>query len=232
MTAIAVLDDDPDMLAQIESLLVGTGRSCQTFANAKALLRASTEAQFDLFILDWNLPDLSGLGVVEWIRGTIGASPAVLLLTSRTSEEDIVTGLKAGADDFITKPFPKNVLLARIEALLRRLPASTSNSHIERFGIYEFNSNQLSVRLNEEPIALTPKEFQLSLLLFRNLHRAVARNFLFEALWGRNADLPSRTLDSHVSKIRRKLILRPENGYVLMPVYGYGYRLEQVQDAP
>ena len=122
--------------------------------------------------------------------------------------------------------FQPAVLLARVEALARRSSVNLSRT-TECFGAYEFELGTKSVRLRGVPVRLTPKEFNLALLLFRNLNRAVSRTYIFETIWGIDPDLSTRTLDIHASKIRAKLELKPENGYRLAPVYGYGYRLEE-----
>ena len=189
-------------------------------------MRALHRETFDLFVIDWNLPDLSGLNVLEWIRNQIGAQPPVLLLTNRVSEEDMVAGLRAGADDFVTKPFQPAVLLARVEALARRSTINLSRT-TEAYAQFDFELTSKTLRREGETVHLTPKEFSLALLLFRNLNRAVSRTYIFETIWGMDPDLSTRTLDIHISKIRSKLRLRPESGYRLTPVYGYGYRLEE-----
>jgi DNA-binding response OmpR family regulator len=97
---------------------------------------------------------------------------------------------------------------------------------VEQFGPYKFDTRADTVELDGQVVALTAKEFALALLLFRNMHRALSRAYIFEALWGRNPDLPTRTLDAHISNIRTKLNLRPGNGFKLVPIYAYGYRLE------
>lgn len=223
---VAVLDDDKTILETVSRLLEGAGFACATFDNGRQLVRALHRDTFDLFVIDWNLPDLPGLNVLEWIRNQIGAQPPVLLLTNRVSEEDMVAGLRAGADDFVTKPYQPAVLLARVEALARRSTMNLSRT-TETFGAYDFELSSKTLRLSGTVVHLTPKEFNLALLLFRNLNRAVSRAYIFETIWGMDPDLTTRTLDIHISKIRSKLALRPDSGYRLTPVYGYGYRLEE-----
>ena len=224
---VAILDDEPDFRDAIAGLLGSAGHTCTTFESGRALIRALHRDCFDLFVIDWNLPDVSGVHVIEWIRNQLGAQPPVLLLTSRLSEEDTVTALRAGADDFVTKPFRPAVLLARVDALSRRSAAALSRT-TESFGDYDFELASRTLRHDMRQISLTPKEFSLALLLFRNLNRALARSYIFETIWGMDPELSTRTLDIHVSKVRSKLGLRPANGYRLAPVYGYGYRLEAV----
>lgn len=226
MMKVAILDDDPVTLDTVAALLSQAGFACTTFDSGRQLVRAQHRETFDLFVLDWNVPDLSGLNVLEWIRNQIGAQPPVLLLTNRVTDEDVVAGLRAGADDFVTKPFQSQILLARVEALARRSTASLSRT-TEAYAHFEFELSSKSLKARGEEVKLTPKEFSLALLLFRNLNRAVSRTYIFETIWGIDPDLSTRTLDIHVSKIRAKLSLRPDSGYRLTPVYGYGYRLEE-----
>lgn len=223
---VAILDHDRTVLDAVADLLEDAGYSCATFENGRQLFRALHRETFDLFIIDWNLPDLPGLNVLEWIRNQIGAQPPVLLLTNRMSDEDLVAGLRAGADDFVSKPYQPAVLLARVEALARRSTMNLSRT-TESYGPFDFELTSKSLRRRGEVVHLTPKEFSLALLLFRNLNRAVSRAYIFETIWGIDPDLSTRTLDIHISKIRAKLGLRPEAGYRLTPVYGYGYRLEE-----
>jgi len=120
------------------------------------------------------------------------------------------------------------VLIARVNALLRRAYPAKAAEGVETFGDYGFNAPAETVSVGGETVNLTAKEFGLALLLFRNTHRALSRAHILEAVWGRNPDLATRTLDMHISRIRTKLNLRPENGFRLSPVYSYGYRLERL----
>jgi len=223
---VAILDDEPAVRGEVSALLAPSGFTCSTFDTGRSFVRALHRETFELFVIDWNLPDLSGINVVEWIRNQIGTQPPVLLLANRVSDEDMVTALRAGADDYVAKPFQPPVLLARVEALARRSSVTLSRT-TESFGLFDFELTTKTLRKNGKGLHLTPKEFNLALLLFRNLNRAVSRTYIFETIWGIDPDLSTRTLDIHVSKIRTKLGLKPEAGFRLAPVYGYGYRLEE-----
>jgi DNA-binding response OmpR family regulator len=228
---IAALDDDPAQLEAVERALTGAGHRCQTFALARTLMAALRRDTFDLLILDWNLPDISGVDTIEWVIANLETPPPMLLLTSRSSEADVVEGLNAGADDYVAKPVRPTVLLARVNALLRRAYPAKPAERVETFGDYAFDTTAETVAIGGAAgPALTSKEFSLALLLFRNTHRALSRGHILEAVWGRNPDLPTRTLDMHISRIRSKLSLRPETGFRLAPVYSYGYRLERLED--
>ena len=229
---IAILEDDPVMLASVARLLAEGGHDCAGFERGNLLLQALRSEHFDMFVLDWNLPDMSGLGIVEWIRNQLGPTVPVLLLTSRSVEEDVVAGFRAGADDFVSKPFQPAVLQARVAALGRRASLPPAAGSIEQHGVYAFDLKGKTVARAGEAIELTTKEFQLALLLFRSIDRAVSRAHILETVWGMRADIATRTLDSHITRLRTKLGLRPENGYHLSSVYGFGYRLEDVTRTP
>lgn len=227
---IAILEDDDVQLEAIRGLLTAAGHHCHAFTASKALLRALRQETFDLLILDWNLPDLPGIEVLQWSRQHLKPAPPALILTSRTDEADIVAGLDAGADDFVIKPVQSPVLLARVNAILRRAYAAAEGRLVEQYDDYVFDTASQTVQVGGETIVLTAKEFSLALLLFQNLHRALSRDHLMETVWGRSPDVQTRTLDMHISRIRMKLGLRPEHGYKLIPVYSYGYRLEKLAD--
>lgn len=222
---IGLLEDDLALAGHVKKSLSAADHVCEHFVDGQDLLRALRRDTFDMLILDWNVPGLSGLDIIEWMKENLENSPPALMLTSRSAEEDIVAGLNAGADDYVIKPVPVAVLLARVDALARRayplLP-----ERVEVFGDYSFDTGVATLTIANQPVNLTAKEFALALMLFRNVHRALSRAYLFEALWGLNPDVPTRTLDVHISNVRAKLNLRPANGYKLAPIYAYGYRLE------
>ena len=227
---IAILDDDQPHLQSMESLLTEAGFDVVAFSAGRQLIRSVREQRFDMFVLDWNLPDVSGLSVLEWIRNQIGTTPPVLLVTSRVADEDVVMALNAGADDFISKPFKSEIFLARVRALSRRCQPNGTERATEAYGRFEFDLAARKVRSNGDLIDITPKEFQLALLLFRNVNIAVARAHMLETIWGMAPTADTRTPDIHVSKVRKKMGLGPETGYTLSTVYGYGYRLEELSN--
>lgn len=228
---IASLEDDVAQANLINSCLTNAGYSCTTFHTGKSLLAALAKTDdFDLLILDWEVPDVSGLDVLHWIRDNQGYALPVLFLTSRVDEVDLVTGLQAGADDYMTKPIREQELLARIQALLRRMNPITQSNEAFSFGVYNIDPINNTIYLNNEAITLAPKEYELALLLFRNPGRLFSRDVLSTAVWNREIPATSRTLDTHLSNIRRKLQLRPENGVRLNASYALGYRLESLLD--
>jgi DNA-binding response OmpR family regulator len=224
---IAILEDDPALAQRLVSVLEPNDHIVHHFSTGKSLIAQLKRETFDLLILDWNLPDITGVEVLEWAREHLEGRTPVLFVTSRGDEADIVQALDKGADDYVIKPIQAGELLARVNALIRR-SFPTQSKDVETFGDHVFNSKSTSVTIGSEEIVLTPKEFGLALLLFQNLDRALSRAYVLEKVWGRNPDLLTRTLDAHISRIRVKLNLRPEAGYRLLPVYSYGYRLEKI----
>ncbi|MFN3536962.1 MAG: response regulator transcription factor [Brevundimonas sp.] len=227
---VALLDDDANDLAVLTKAVEGMGHAIVAMSRAEPLIAALRRDTFDLIILDWNLPDRSGLEVVRWAHMNLDPPPPMLLVTSRADDQDVIAGLSAGADDYLAKPLVEPLLAARIEALLRRAyPARRRGSDETHAGV-TFEPLNMTVQAHGAEVQLTAKEFALALVLFRNLHRALSRSYLIEAVWGVDPGVNSRSLDMHVSRVRSKMRLRPEHGFRLTPVYSYGYRLESLND--
>lgn len=224
---VAVLDDDKSQLTLVSTCLTSAGHHCHLFSEGKELLHHLRRESFDLLILDWQVPDLSGLEILQWVRKNVTQPVPVLFMTSRASEDDIVAALGAGADDYMVKPIRRAELVARAQALLRRAYPDQQPIEVLRFKDHAFDPRTAEATLSGTVVELTRKEFDLALLLFRNIGRPLSRSHIVEAVWGRDPDIPSRTMDTHISRVRTKLELRPERGYRLSPVYSYGYRLEQ-----
>jgi DNA-binding response OmpR family regulator len=222
---ILVVDDDVEVTSHIREIVSRRGHSCVTLRTGAGLLAELRRETFDLLLLDWNLPDTSGLDLLQSIRA-MPMAIGIIMLTSRSGEEDITRALHAGADDYIVKPESEQIIVARIEAALRRTVPAQAPSRLVVFGAYAFDRLTETVRIDDEPVAMSAKEFALALLFFENMHRAMSRGYILEALWHSVADLPTRTLDMHVSRVRSKLRLRPENGYRIVALSGYGYRME------
>lgn len=221
---IAVLEDD---LAQQElyRLWLGTAQhTCTCYGTSKSFIEALGQEPYDLLIIDWMLPDSSGQLALRWIRENIGWHIPVIFISSRDSEVDIVTGLRSGADDYLVKPAKCLELLARIESLARRMTPPS----VQQIGVYEINMDLRQIRLHGKAVELTQKEFELACFLFQNHGKLLSRVHLLEKLWGLNAEVDTRTVDTHMSRIRRKLAINPENGWQIIPVYGYGYRIEKL----
>lgn len=227
---IAVLDDDLSQTDLVCQVLASAGHTCHPFQSGKEMLSQLRRESYDMLIIDWQVPDLSGADVLHWAREKLPLNLPVLFMTSRSGEDDIIAGLAAGADDYMIKPIRRGELVARVQALFRRAYPSQSPVEQIQFGNYIFEARTGRLTITGSPIDVTQKEFDLALLFFRNLGRPLSRAYILEAVWARDVEVPSRTMDTHVSRVRSKLQLRPENGYRLAPVYSYGYRLEQISD--
>jgi DNA-binding response OmpR family regulator len=230
MSRIAVIEDDSDTRVHLTGLLSERHR-VTAFADGSSFLRALHRDTFDLVCVDWSLPDMTGQDVVERVRsGTLAKAVPIIIITSRNGDEDLVTGLVSGADDFISKPVREGVLHARVDALLRRAAPDVAGV-VEVFEPFVFDRAREVVNDGRQEHTLTTKEFALALTLFRNMHRPLARAYLMEEVWGNGANVSSRTLDTHVCRLKSKLGLNPENGFNFGPVYGFGYRLERANRA-
>lgn len=225
---IASLEDDLDQARRIQQVLTAAGYTCTSYHQSRDLLAALRTEMFDLVLLDWHLPDIDGDDVVRWLRANIGARIPVIFLTNRSSEDDLVEGLRSGADDYIVKPMRPLELLARVAALLRRSQITEPASDTFEVARYRIEPAARAISLDGAAIALAPKEYELALLFFRNLGRLMSRDVLAECVWNREIPATSRTLDTHLSNIRQKLQLRPQHGVRLTSSYALGYRLELV----
>jgi len=226
---IALLEDEPDQAALVCAWLNAAGHNCHAYALGKDLVREAQRETFDLFLLDWELPGMSGAEVLVWIRANIAEPVPVLFVTARAREEDIVQALSNGADDYMVKPLGKLELLARIEALARRArPERRADEDMLVFGRLSVDCGRRQIRLEGKAVVMTQKDYELALFLLRNIGRLLSRGYILEAVWGQSAELNTRTVDTHVSRIRGKLELTPEHGWRLSAVYQHGYRLEQV----
>lgn len=223
---IALLEDDTFQAEALTVWLEAADHQVSVRHDCAGFRAALAEADFDLAILDWVLPDGSGLEVLDWLRAERGDAMPVLFITQRDREEDVVTALEHGADDYMAKPVKPLELLARVTALARRAQARTGQ--VLEFGPYRIDTASRTLYRDQDRIDLTHKEFDLALYLFRNLGRLISRARLLEAVWGTKAELNTRTVDTHVSRLRNKLGLAPERGWKLGAVYQHGYRLERL----
>ena len=226
MTAmrIAVLEDDIDQAEGIRLLLQKAGHAVYLFNRGRALLSKLAHESYDLLIIDWEVPDLSGIDVLHKARAQLAAQTPILFLTHRDSEHDIVHALEAGADDFLVKPPREREFQARVMALGRR-PAATPASEI-LLPPYRIDLLHSIVYRGDTALELTRREYEVALFFFRNLGRVVSRAHVLESVWGRGGGISTRTVDTHVSRLRSVLGLSSAGGVRLTPVYGYGYRLE------
>ena len=224
---IALLEDDADQAGRLCSLLQNVGHKVHAFNRGRALLAQLRMETYDLLILDWEVPDLSGYDVLLAIRSQRALSLPVLFLTHRDNETDVVQALAAGADDFLIKPPRERELAARVSAIGRRLRASMPTPVALDHPPFQIDVDRREIRRDGAPLELTRREFEVALVLFRHLGQVLSRGFIFDAVWGRGDTTTTRTVDMHVSRVRKVLGLSASMGLRLSAVYGYGYRLEQ-----
>ena len=227
---IAALDDDALQLQLLDQVVTEAGHSCHSFLKGAALQQALRRESFDLLLVDWELPDMSGTEVVRWVREQVSKELPIIFITHRSEEADIVEGLSCGADDFMIKPVRAAELRARMSALLRRAYPLSAQS-VLNFGPYRFHTATNGIEIDGKPVEVTHREYTLALTLFQNQGRLLSRDHLREVVWGHNAEVQSRSLDTHVSRLRNLLNLRAGQPYAISAVYGYGYRLDAPEAA-
>ncbi len=227
MTRILVIEDNQNLVFGLRTSLEIAGYEVQAAADGRAGLAAARTAAPDLVILDLMLPAMDGYTVLQALRAEGFAAP-ILILTARADEADKVRGLTLGADDYVTKPFGVRELLARVEALLRRAQgAARPASSPARFGAVVVDPATRSVTRRGQAVVLAPKEFDLLLALLGRGGAVASRLSLLREVWGYDAEVVSRTVDTHILELRRKLEDDPARPKHILTVRKAGYRLEQ-----
>lgn len=223
---IAYLEDDQDQAALIRRWLEAAGHVCHHFDRGHALRRSLAHESFDLYLLDWHLPDDDGLSLLGEIRARTPQSP-VIFVTARDRDDDVARVLHAGADDFIGKPVRQGELLARIDARGRRIHAPEPAARRIELAPFVLDRDARTVSRNGELLEITDKEFALAEFLFTRVGELLSRQHLLESIWGLHAKAQTRTVDTHISRLRTKLGLGGQHGWRLASVHQFGYRLER-----
>jgi two-component system alkaline phosphatase synthesis response regulator PhoP len=221
---ILLVEDEPSVSLTVSDLLSGEGYEVETADDGNSGLARASAERFDAIVLDVMLPGMNGLDVCRELR-RMGKDVAILMLTARGQLTDRVVGLKLGADDYLTKPFEPLELLARIEALLRRVRKDgLAPVKSFTFGDVEVDFDRGDVRRNGAAIALAAKELDLLRYLVDHRGNVVTREELLEGVWEYQPGVSSRTLDVHVAWLRQKLEENPQNPKYIHTVRGVGYR--------
>ncbi len=220
---VGLLEDDPAQAERMITLLGKLGHRTEHFATGTGMLESLRKSSFDLLLVDWELPDLSGIEVLRMVRTIVDWHIPVLFVTQRDSEEDIVEALEAGADDYLVKEVRERELAARIHALLRRLGNEPQTVHIAHV---ELDRRTRSATCHGQPVELTAKDFELAWYLLHNIGRLLSRQQLLRDVWGVNVPLNTRTVDVHMSRLRRRLDFGQQGPLRIRTVYQHGYRLE------
>ena len=221
---LLLVEDEPGLQLTLSDRLAAEGYAVETAGDGDTAIRRGSGEPFDIIVLDVMLPGRDGFEVARTLRQQ-GVMTPILMLTARSQVVDRVVGLKLGADDYLTKPFDTMELLARLEALLRRAPAS-SGVALER---YQFGDVTVDVRKAEvtksgEPLELSAKEFQLLRYFIENRGTTLSREKLLQDVWGYTAMPSTRTVDVHVAWLRQKLEPNSRVPQFILTVHGMGYK--------
>ena len=219
---ILVVEDDPSTLLGLEEKLRMEDYEVSSAADGEAAREKLADEAFDLMVLDLMLPKLDGLSVLRWVRKRPSALP-VLILSAKGREEEKVEGLRAGADDYLAKPFGLKELMARVEALLRR---SRGLEKVLSFGDVKVDFQKRKVFRGRREVDLSRKEMDVLFFLARHHDRVVTRDEILSAVWGYFASSAERAVDFHVLNLRRKLERDPSAPRHLVTHHGQGYKLE------
>lgn len=217
MLPILIVDDEPAIAALISRVLTAAGYTCQAVTSSEKAADLIQQNRYDLVLLDVMMPKIDGYDLLEYIRPT--GTPNIFV-TAKDAVSERVRGLHSGADDYIVKPFAPAELTARVEAVLRRTGRATV-----QYSLWGCTVDTAACRVTRagQEIKLTRKEYELLLLLLRGRGTALYRDYLYETLWGDDMSLDTRTLDTHITRLRKKLDL----GDKLHAVRQVGYMLEK-----
>lgn len=224
---ILVVEDEEAIRAGLVDVLVYHGYEVEYAADGQIGLDKASSGHFDLVLLDVMLPLINGFEVCNKVRER-DKELAIIMLTAKGTDEDIIQGLKLGADDYVTKPFSVAQLVLRIDAVLRR--SVTGRQMLSTFVLGNgmvVDTENLSVSNSQQPINFTRRELEILMYLQGNGDRPVSRDELLNKVWGynKNLEIETRTVDIHIAKLRRKLESNPKEPEVLLTVRGAGYRL-------
>jgi DNA-binding response OmpR family regulator len=220
---ILIVEDDQRLARQLKKGMDEFGHSCTLAFQGPDGLEAARSGEFDVLVLDVMLPGLDGISLVKQLRQKRVGTP-ILMLTARDTPEDVIAGLDAGADDYLTKPFSFKVLLARLRALARRKHVDPQT--LLRVGDLVLNPATHDVRRSGALVSFSRTEFMILEVLMRNAGRVITRSRLIEAVWGHDRDVQNNTLDVFIRQLRNK-IEAPESPKLLHTIRGIGYTMRE-----
>jgi len=223
MTKILIIEDEESILMPLEDNLRLEGYEVSCAKDGLQGLSMAAEHPYDLIILDIMLPKMDGFEVCKRLRQDRVMTP-ILMLTAKSQEVDKVLGLELGADDYVTKPFSSRELLARVKAILRRAKEPHRGIDFYRFDDIELDFIKYEARKKGRPVPLTALEFNLIHFLVQNRGRVVHRNEVLDSVWGKDIYIDARTVDKHISLLRKKFEDNPENPRFIIGVRGVGYK--------
>lgn len=225
--SILIVDDESSITTLISYNLAVAGFHTEVAHDGEIALQKIKEASFDLVVLDLMLPKLSGIEVCHTLRAENNSIP-ILMVTAKTDVEDIIKGLNTGADDYITKPFSPQELVARVQAILRRTREESPRDKY-RSGEIEVYPHRYEAFLKGELLTLTKKEFELLSYLLKNKGLTLSREQLLQAVWDYDFAGDTRIVDVHIAKLREKIEKDTKSPSYIQTIFGFGYKLENIE---
>jgi two-component system alkaline phosphatase synthesis response regulator PhoP len=223
MKKILIVEDEQDMVTGLKFNLEARDYIVITAYDGETGYQKALMEKPDLVILDLMLPKLNGYEVCKLLKKEI-PDLLIIMLTAKSQEAEIVTGLELGADDYITKPFSVLELLARITALFRRVKSDSGTEEVHRFGDLEINFKKYYARKKGKSIKLSPREYELLRCFIERQGEIITREKLLKQIWGYDSYPDTRTVDAHIAKLRRKIEDKPEEPRLIVTVHGIGYK--------
>ena len=225
MISMLIADDNASIIDILTTFATPAGFAVTAARDGKEALRLFREKSFDVILLDVMMPKLDGFSVCRAIRAE--SNVPILMITARGEDYDRIMGLDIGADDYIVKPFSGAEVMARVRAVLRRLERSAEAAQREiHCGSLTLYPDEVRVQIGDEAVSLTKKEFDLLCLFEENKGRAFSREHLLDRLWGWDYEGDTRTVDTHIKRLRAKLAKIPHGDWDIKTVWGVGYALE------
>jgi DNA-binding response OmpR family regulator len=224
MTKILLVDDDQRLTRALDDWLTAEEHQVEILADGQAGLERALHNDFDVLILDWNVPSLAGVDVCKQYKDS-GGNAKVIMLTGKSTIQDRVTGLDAGADDYLTKPFNPEELSARVRALTRRTTAEKKSAGDAAlvFGFLRLDPKSKELLKNDSPVKLKAKEFSLLEFLMRNPNQVFSANELLDSVWSQDSEVSTDTIRVYITRIREK-IDRDKDNSVIKTVHAVGYK--------
>jgi DNA-binding response OmpR family regulator len=223
MNKILIVEDERDMVEGLKFNLEARNYNVITAYDGETGCQKALTEKPDLVILDLMLPKLNGYEVCKILKKEIPELP-IIMLTAKSQEAEIVTGLELGADDYITKPFGVLELLARINALFRRMATGSGLTEIHRFGDIEINFKKYSAQKKGKSLKLSPKEYEILRLFIEKQGEVISREELLKQIWGYVSFPDTRTVDTHIAKLRHKIEDNPAEPKLIITVHCMGYK--------
>jgi DNA-binding response OmpR family regulator len=224
METILIIEDEKDVVTGLTFNLEARGYRVLAAYDGDKGYRSALDEHPDLVILDLMLPRRNGYEVCRLLKEEIPAVP-IIMLTAKSQEAEIVTGLELGADDYITKPFSVLELLARIKSVLRRAKSGQRIPEICRLGSLEINFKKYSAQKNGKPLSLSPREYEILKYFIERTGETVSREELLNHVWGYDSFPNTRTVDTHIAKLRQKIEDNPDDPQHIITIHGVGYKL-------